>query len=467
MTDMLTHAVGEATLQELREAVHGAVLVPADDGYDDARRVWNGMHDRCPAVIVQCSGAADVITAVLFARSEALEVAVRGGGHSIAGFGTCDGGIVIDLSAMRGVRVDPASRRACVAGGATWADLDHETQAHTLATPGGLISSTGVAGLTLGGGIAWLMRRYGLSCDNLIGADVVTADGRLVHTSPSENPELLWGLRGGGGNFGIVTQFEFELHPLGPLVYGGPIFYPAEHAAGLIRRFRQWAPNAPDDVTAIINLTTAPPLPMIPEEWHGRKVVVFMATSAGTLEAGPQLVHEMRAYAEPVADLLGPIPYTALQQMLDPMFPKGIHSYFKATNLAKLDDELIDTLCEFHLQAPGPQCEIHIHQMGGALGRVPEHATAFPERSMPFLLNTVTSWHDAAKNDAHVQWARSIIAAAERASTGRTYVNYLGDPADAHSSYGAEKYARLVALKNEYDLTNLFRLNQNIKPTAV
>jgi FAD/FMN-containing dehydrogenase len=310
------------------------------------------------------------------------------------------------------------------------------------------------------------MRRYGLACDNLIGADVVTADGRLVHVGPNENPELLWGLRGGGGNFGIVTQFEFELHPLGPLVYGGPIIYPAEHAAGLIHLFREWAPNAPDDVTAVINLTTAPPLPVIPQDWHGRKVALFMAMSAGTLDAGPQLVHEIRSYTEPVADLLGPIPYTALQSMIDPLWPKGIHSYFKATNLAKLDDQLIDRLCEFHQQAPGPRCEIHIHQMGGAFGRVAEHATAFPERSIPFLLNTVTGWHDPTETDAHVGWARRVIASAEHASTGRTYVNYLGDAADAHSSYGAETHARLVVLKNEYDPTNVFQLNQNIAPTA-
>jgi FAD/FMN-containing dehydrogenase len=467
MSTTIAPVLGDATVQELREAIHGRVLRPGENGYAEACAIWNGAFDgRRPAVIVGCSGAADVIAAVGFARSNDLAIAVRGGGHSIAGFSTCDGGIVIDLSAMSAVRVDPQARRAQVGPGAVWADVDHETQAHALATTGGLVSTTGVAGFTLGGGIGWLMRKHGLACDNLLSADVVTADGRLVHASESENADLLWGLRGGAGNFGIVTQFEFGLRPLGPLVYAGLIFFPAEHDRELMRIFREWAPGVPDDITAALNLTTAPPLPVVPEAWHGKKVIALIAVSAGPIDEAEPYFHSFREAAEPVADLLGPMPYTAMQTLIDPLWPKGIHAYFKATNLARLDDELIERLHEQHLAAPGPQCEIHVHQMGGAVARVADGDTAFPERSMPFVLNAVTGWQDADGAAAHTAWARAVIDAAADASTGRAYVNFLGDADTARSSYGAELYARLVALKREYDPTNVFRLNQNIDPNA-
>jgi FAD/FMN-containing dehydrogenase len=467
MSHTIAPVLGEATVQELRESVHGEVFTPGDDGYLEAREVWNGAHqDRRPAVVVRCTGAADVIAAVGFARSHGLPVAVRGGGHSIAGFSTCDDGIVIDLSPMNDVHVDQGSRRALVGGGAVWADVDHETQAHGLATTGGLVSSTGVAGFTLGGGIGWTMRKFGLACDNLVAADMVTADGRLVHASESENPDLLWGLRGGGGNFGIVTRFEFELHPLGPVIYAGPVFYPAEHAFDLLRAFRGWAAGAPDEVAALVNLTRAPPLPVIPEKWHGRKVVALVAASTGPAEEGAALVREIHDVAEPIADLLGPMPYRVLQSLLDPLWPKGIHSYFKSTNLARLDDELIDRLCTVHQAAPGPQCEIHVQNMGGAVGRVADGATAFSERSMPFVLNAVTGWHDPAVSTAHVDWARTVVDAASEASTGRSYVNFLGDAGAARTAYGDDTYRRLVALKDAYDPTNLFRLNQNIEPSG-
>jgi FAD/FMN-containing dehydrogenase len=459
--------LGEATVQDLRSAVRGEVFAPGDEGYADAHPAWNGMYaDRRPALIVRAKGAADVIAAVGFARSNDLEVAVRGGGHSIAGFSTSDGGIVIDLSPMRAVRVDPAAKRAYVGGGAVWADVDHETQAHGLATTGGLVSTTGVAGFTLGGGIGWLMRKHGLACDNLVGADVVTADGRLVHASETENADLLWGLRGGGGNFGIVTQFELALHPVGPIVYAGAMFFSAGHDAELLRLFREWAPTASDDVTAVLNLTTAPPLPVIPEEWHGRKVAAVLGVSAGPVEEGARHFERFRSVGEPIADLLGPMPYLAMQSLIDPLWPKGIQAYFKAANLTRLDDELVDRLCELHAEAPGPQCEIHVHQMGGAVAGVAEGATAFAERSMPFLLNAVTGWHDAAAAEAHVAWARETIAATEGVATGRAYVNFLGDTDAGRSSYGLETYRKLVELKNEYDPTNVFRLNQNIAPSA-
>jgi FAD/FMN-containing dehydrogenase len=322
-----------------------------------------------------------------------------------------------------------------------------------------------VAGFTLGGGIGWLMRKHGLACDNLIGADVVTADGALVHASETENADLLWGLRGGGGNFGIVTQFELALHPVGPVLYAGLIFFSAEHDAELMRLFREWAPNAPDEITAALNLTTAPPLPVVPEEWHGRKVIALIAVSTGPVDEADAHFRSFREAAEPVADLLGPMPYTAMQTLIDPLWQKGIHAYFKATNLAQLDDTLIQRLCRQHEAAPGPQCEIHVHQMGGAVAAVGDDDTAFSERSMPFVLNAVTGWHDPDAAAAHTQWAREVIDAAADASTGRAYVNFLGDPEAARTSYGPQTYARLVALKREYDPTNVFRLNQNIPPT--
>jgi FAD/FMN-containing dehydrogenase len=465
MTETLAPVLGEATVQELRDATRGEILTSGDEGYAEACQIWNGAHDgRQPALIVRCSGPADVIAAVGFARSNDLAIAVRGGGHSVAGFSTCDGGIVIDLGSMRSVRVEPEARRVQVGGGATWGDVDHETTVHGLATTGGLVSTTGVGGLTLGGGIGWLMRRYGLACDNLVAADVITADGQLVHASESENPELLRGLRGGGGNFGIVTQLELQLHPVGPIVYAGPIFYPAEAAKPLLELFREWAPTASDDVTTVIDLTTAPPLPVIPEAWHGKKVAALIGMSAGAVEAGADLIAPFRDVAEPVADLFGPMPYTMMQSLIDPLWGKGIRSYFKATNLARLDDALIDALCELHLGAPGPQCEIHVHQMGGAMGRVAESASSFGERSMPFVLNAVTGWHDRGGDDAHVEWARKVIASASDASTGRAYTNFLGDRNAARSSYGDETYDRLAELKAEYDPTNVFRLNQNIEP---
>ncbi len=467
MSATMTTTLGEATVQELREAIRGEVLRPGDEGYPEASRVWNGVYDeRRPAVVVRCSGTADVIAALGFARSNDLTVAVRGGGHSIAGFSTCDDGLVIDLSAMRDVRVDPRKRRAQIGGGATWGDVDHETQAHGLATTGGLVSSTGVAGFTLGGGIGWLMRKQGLACDNLRAADLVTADGRLLHVSEEENGDLLWGLRGGGGNFGIVTRFELDLQPLGPLVYAGPMFFSAEHDVELMRLFRDWAPGVPDDITAALNLTTAPPLPVIPESWHGQKVIALIAVSAGDPEEAAEQVRGFREAAEPVADLLGPMPYAAIQTLLDPLWPKGISAYFKATNLARLDDELIARLHELHLAAPGPQCEMHIHQMGGAVARVGEDETAFSERGMEFVLNAVTGWQDPQADAAHREWARAVIEAAEDASTGRAYVNFLGDTGTARTSYGQETFERLAALKRKYDPTNVLRLNQNIDPNG-
>lgn len=467
MTEILAPVLGEATVQELRDSLRGGLLLPGDDGYDEAKQLWNGAHDaRRPAAVARATGVADVMAALGFARAHDLTVAVRGGGHSVAGLSTVDGGMLIDLSAMRSVRVDPIARVAYVGPGATWGDVDHEAQQFGLATTGGLVSTTGVAGFTLGGGIGWLMRQYGLACDNLVGADVVTADGRLVHASATENPELFWGLRGGGGNFGIVTSFELALHPVGPEIYAGPLFLPGDAAGDLLRFYRDWAPSAPDAITTAISLAAAPPLPVIPEEWHGKKVAILIAVCAGPVEDGEALVRDLRTVAEPVADLIHPMPYTFIQSLLDPLWPKGINAYFKAANLARLSDETIDSLVRLHQDTPGPQCEIHVHQMGGAVARVGQAETAFPERSMPYVVNAVTGTHDPDLLSAHAEWARAVIASAKADHTGRAYVNFLSDADGAEDAYGEDTYRRLAALKDEYDPTNVFRLNQNVAPSA-
>jgi FAD/FMN-containing dehydrogenase len=467
MSGTLAPVLGEASVQELRDALRGELLQPGDPGFEEAKRIWNGAHDGAePAVIARCTGPADVIAALGFARANDLTVSVRGGGHSIPGFSTNDGGMVIDLGGMRNVRVDPSARRAYVGGGAVWGDVDHESQQFGLATTGGLVSTTGVAGFTLGGGIGWLMRQYGLAADNLVGADVVTADGRFLHVSEEENSDLLWGLRGGGGNFGIVTSFELALHPVGPEVYAGPLFLPAEADVDLLRFYREWAPKQPDAITTAISLATAPPLPVIPEEWHGKKVAIVIAVCAGPVEDGEALVRDLRSVAEPVADLIHPMPYQFIQSLLDPLWPKGINAYFKGAHLAGLSDETIESFAELHQNAPGPGCEIHVHQMGGAVGRVGAGETAYPERSMPYVLNVVTGTPEPAELATNAEWARAVVASAQADATGRKYVNFLSEKAEAEDVYGEETYRRLVALKDEYDPTNVFRLNQNIEPSA-
>jgi hypothetical protein len=459
-------ALAEGSIAELAEGVRGEVIRPADAGYDDARAVWNGAIDRHPALIVRCAGVADVMRAVEFARSEQLVVAVRGGKHSIPGFSTVDGGIVIDLSPMQGIRVDPEARTVRAQGGVTWSALDHETQAFGLAVTGGLVSSTGIAGFTLGGGIGWLMRKHGLTADNLIGADVVTADGRLVHASADENPELFWGLRGGGGNFGIVTSFEYKVHPVGPVVMGGPVIYPGSMAGDILRFYREWSKDAPDELTTLVSLATAPPAPFIPEEWHGKRIVIIPGVYAGSVEDGERAMRPLRQLGEPVADLMGPLPYVAMQSLLDPLWGPGAHNYFKAGWLRGLDDRAIDTLVDYHRDASSPKSEIHVHQMGGAVARVGAGATAFGDRSAPFLLNIIASTFTAEGYDDAVGWAQGLHGAMDPSLTGGTYVNFISaeGPDRVRDAYSADTYERLRALKREYDPGNLFRLNQNVRP---
>jgi FAD/FMN-containing dehydrogenase len=459
--------LGEGTLEELRQAIRGEVVTPGDPGYDAARSIWNGMIDRRPRLIIRCSGVGDVVSAIQFARSQDVEVAVRGGGHSLPGFSTVDDGLVIDLRAMNGIQIDPDARRVVVQGGATWGEVDHDTQAFGLAVTGGLVSTTGVAGFTLGGGIGWLMRRYGLACDNLVAVDLVTADGRLVHASESEHPELLWGLRGGGGNFGVVTSFEFQLHRVGPTVFAGPVFYPGDQAAQVLRGWRACISEVPDEMTTLVNLGTAPPLPFLPDSVHGQKVVVVVSAYCGPLHEAAEIAAPLRRLGDPIADLVGEMPYTAIQSLVDPLFAPGARNYFTSRYLNDLPDAAIDRLVRLHGPAGSPTSEIHLHQMGGAVARVSEDATAYGNRRARFVVNVAARWADPATDDSQMQWAHEVRDAIEPFGTGGAYVNFLGVGDDgARVAYGGNTRARLAAVKAIWDPTNVFRLNQNIQPAA-
>ena len=465
---MATQGVlGAATLKEFEEGLGGELVRPSDANYDDARAIWNGAHDARPAVIARCAGTADVRHAIGFARSEGLDVAVRGGGHSIPGFSSCDGGIVIDLSPMKGIEVDPSERTVVAEGGVLWNELDAATQEHGLAVTGGLISTTGIAGFTLGGGIGWLMRKHGLACDNLRSAQIVTADGQTITASAAQNSELFWGLRGGGGNFGVVTSFEFDLHPVGPTVNAGAVFYPGDRAEEIMRFYRDFVRGIPDELTTLVNLVTAPPAPFLPEEWHGKKLVALIGCYAGDPEEGAKAMAPLSELGDPVADLIGPMPYVGMQSLIDALWPHGTKAYMKAGYLSELDDAAIETSARFHQDATSPASEIHIQHFGGAIARVPEGETAYGERQAPFVLNCIAVSHEPGGIDAHVDWAQRYYAAMEPSLTGAAYINFLSAEGQERvkSAYGPEKYARLQALKDRYDPTNLFRLNQNIAPS--
>lgn len=466
---MTTQGVlGAATLTEFEDGLEGRLVRPEDGGYDEARAIWNGAHDAHPAVIARCASAADVAHAIGFARSEGLEVAVRGGGHSIPGFSSVDGGIVIDLAPMKGIDVNIAERTVRAEGGVTWAELDNATQSHGLATTGGLVSSTGIAGFTLGGGIGWLMRKHGLACDNLVGADVVTADGRLVHASPTENADLLWGLRGGGGNFGVVTSMEFRLHPVGPLVFAGPVFYAGAAAAEVLRGWRDLAETMPDQLTTLANILIAPPVPFLPEAVHGQQVVGIVGVYAGNVEDGAKAAQPLRTLGEPLADLMGPMPYTVIQSLLDPLWTAGAQNYFTGALLSGLTDETIDTLLARHAAGRAPVRELHLHHCGGAMARVPAAATAFAHRNAAYVLNIIARSPDREGFPEHVGWARATHQAVDPWTTGGAYVNFTSESgADkVQASYPPDTYARLVTVKDRYDPTNLFQLNQNIRPSG-
>jgi FAD/FMN-containing dehydrogenase len=461
-----TTPVDESAVSDLQERLRGAVLCPDDEGYHEAREVWNAMIDRQPALIAQCTGAADVIAAVNFAREHDLPRAVKGRGHNAAGNAVCDDGLVIDLSPMSSVWVDPTAKTARVGPGATLGDLDHETQAFGLATPLGFVSETGVAGLTLGGGFGYLSRKYGMTVDNLRSVDIVTADGELVHASEDERPDLFWGVRGGGGNFGIVTSFEFDLHEVGPEVLAGLIIHPAEDAPAVVRHWRDFVADIPDELTVWVIVLTAPPAPFIPEEYHGKTVVAVLPFYVGDLKEGRTLIEPLREFGQPVADNVEPRSYAAWQQFFDMANTSGARNYWKSLNFTEFSDEMIDTCLEYALARPSPETKFGMVHLGGATTRVPADATAYPHRDAEFLVNITARWDDPEQDDECIEWARESHAALTEYSTDGTYMNFITEETGEEQFAYRENYDRLVELKTAYDPENLFRLNQNIKPRA-
>lgn len=453
----LEASLDEATLQAFQSRLRGTLIRPGDDRFDAARRVWNGMIDKTPALIARCAGVADVIDAVRLARDHDLLVAVRGGGHSVAGHGVCEGGLVIDLSPMQGVQVDPRSRTAWAQPGLNWGGFDRETQAFGLAVTGGLVSDTGIAGLTLGGGLGWLMRKHGLTADNLLAADVVTADGAFLRASPDENADLFWGLQGGGGNFGIVSAFHYQLHPVGPVVLAGMVLHPMEKAPEVLRFYRSYAASAPDELTSVVVLRKLPALPSLPPFLHGLPVIGIAVCYAGIVEEGERVVQPLRSFGPPLVDGISLKPYTKHQTMFDAAQPPGRHHYWKTAYLPGLGDEVADLLVEAANGLSSPLSVLALYQLGGAVS-LDEAA---------FALNITATWTDPNESDEHIQWTRDLWTATQPFATGGAYVNFLGDEGDdrVRAAYQT-RYDRLVALKNEYDPTNFFRLNQNIKPTV-
>ncbi|MFQ5916109.1 MAG: FAD-binding oxidoreductase [Nitrospinota bacterium] len=456
----------EATVEEFKSSLRGELLLAEDPDYDDARALWNAMIDRRPALIARSAGAADVIRSVKLASDHGLLVSVRGGGHNIAGNAVCDGGLMIDLSPMNGVRVDSAARTAWVDPGATLGDVDHETQAFGLATPLGINSTTGVAGLTLGGGFGWLSRKHGLTVDNLLSADVVTADGELVTASERDNPDLFWGVRGGGGNFGIVTSFQFQLHPVGPEVLSGLIVHRFEDAGEVLRYYRSFVAQAPDDLACWAVLRKAPPLPFLAEEVHGTEILVIAVLHAGDMKEGERLLQPLREFGDPIADVVTPHPYAVFQQAFDPLLTPGVRNYWKSHNFSELSDGAIETILEYAGRLPSPYSEIFVAHLGGAANRVAPDVTAYPHRDVTFVLNVHTRWEDAAQDEECVAWAREFFDATTPFATGGVYVNFISEGEErVRAAYGVN-YDRMVELKSKYDPTNLFHMNQNIKPTV-
>lgn len=469
----MTGQMAELTLDEeatqaFLTGVHGAVLRPSDQGYDDGRAIWNGLIDRRPALIVQCTGAADVVDAVNFAREQGLLLSVKGGGHNVAGNAVNDGGLVVDLSQMRGVHVDQPTQTVRAQGGALWGDCDRETQLFGLAVPGGVVSTTGIAGLTLHGGVGHLRRKYGLSIDNLLSVDIVTADGQLRRASATENEELFWAVRGAGSNFGVVTSFEFQAHPVGPMVAVGAIFYPIEDARAVLPDWRDYMASASEELSSLAFFWNVPAHEPFPPEHHGKPVLIVAAVYSGSVEDGEPVVQPLRELAQPLIDLSGPWPWLGLQSGFDALFPKGQFRYWKSRALAELSEDAIDELADWAARRPTPLTDITIWHHGRAMSRVGETETAYAGRDAPFLVTGEASWTDPAQSDEAIAWGREFWAM-ERHSTGGVYLNFpgLGEEKEAlvRAGYGVN-YDRLATLKATYDPANLFRMNLNITPAG-
>ena len=477
MTDLRVMTLGgseavidTATVEQFRTTLRGPSLIAKDEGYNEARVIWNGSADKHPAIIVQCSGVADVIDAVNFSHANNILLAVRGGGHNVAGNAMCDGGLVVDMSNINGVRVDPTIKRAHVGGGALLGDVDRESQAFGLAAPLGVVSLTGVAGLTLCGGMGWLRRKHGTACDALVSVDIVTADGNFLKASENENQDLFWAIRGGGGNFGVVTSFEFELFPIGPMVTLCAPFYPLDDSAGdIVRKWNDFMVDATEDITSQILFWNIPAHPNFPEELHGTPVVIVAAVHSGDPEDGEKLIQPLRELGNPILDLSGPAPYSGVQSAFDPLFVKGERqNYWKSLYIDTLDDGVIEHMVSRALDRPDPWALIAFWHLGGAMNRVDPAETAFGERRANYLYSLDTSWTNPADNEKAINWTRAAWSEMKPFSRGGAYLNFPGQGEEGEellrASYGSDNYDRLVKLKTKYDPSNLLRLNQNIRP---
>jgi FAD/FMN-containing dehydrogenase len=450
---------------KFKGTIKGRVLTPDDADYDEARQIWNAMIDRRPAAIVQPADAGDVGPALQFSRANALEISVRGAGHNIAGNAVCNGGMMIDFSSMRKVRVDAGKKRAYVDPGATLADFDSATQQHGLATPVGINSTTGIAGLTLGGGFGWLTRKHGLTIDNLISAEVVTADGKRLRASDHNNAELFWALRGGGGNFGVVTEFEFALYPVGPEILAGLIVFPFAQAKQVLTRYRQFADTATEDLSVWVVLRQAPPLPFLPENVHGQEVIVLPLFYVGAAAAGQKLVERLRTFGDVLGEHVGAQPYTQWQQAFDPLLAPGARNYWKSHNFTELSDGALDAIIEYAGKLPSPQCEIFVGHIAGAANRVASDAMAYAHRDAKFVMNVHGRWDSPAQDRSGIEWARAFFSASAPYASAGAYVNFMTEEEGSRvaAAYGSN-YDRLVQIKRRYDPENVFHLNQNIKP---
>jgi FAD/FMN-containing dehydrogenase len=451
--------------EKLKGSIKGSVLVPDDPGYEEARQIWNAMIDRRPAVIVQCAQADDVPSVIRFARENKLELSIRGGGHNIAGNALCDNGITIDFSRMKNVRVDAGKKRAYVEPGATLADLDAAVQAHGLATPVGINSTTGIAGLTLGGGFGWLTRKYGMTIDNLVSVDVITAKGKKVRASENENADLFWAIRGGGGNFGVVTQFEFQLFPVGPEIVAGLIVFPFNQAKQILNRYREFVNTAPEELNVWLLLRKAPPLPFLPESVHGKEVVVLPIFYAGAVAAAEKLIAPLRAFGRAHGEHIGAQPYVEWQKAFDPLLTPGARNYWKSHNFTELADGALDSIIEFAGKLPSPQCEIFIGLIAGAPNRIAPGAMAYGHRDAKFVLNVHGRWDEAKDDQKCIGWAREFFKASAPYASAGAYVNFMtAEEGDRVAAAYGSNYDRLVEIKKRYDPENVFHLNQNIKP---